>query len=159
MTKPRVLVWSLLAVVVAVGTLVTPYWVMRPFRPQGATELEVALVTLRLAPWLFAGALGLAMWTLVRAWSWGWVRRVGAGLALLVVMAAAVGSRINLFEQMFAPMQGATFVAVNGAPLPVDDVVMAVRVGDVARGYPVRIMAYHHVLNDELGGVPLVITY
>ena len=160
MTRPRVLLlWSLLAVVVAVGTLVTPYWVMRPFRPQGPVELQVALATLRLAPWLFAGALLLAGWTLVRAWPRGWARRVGAGLALLVVTAAAAGSRINLFEKMFAPMRGATFVAVNGAPLPADDVVMAVRVGDLARAYPVRILAYHHVLNDELGGVPLVITY
>ena len=48
---------------------------------------------------------------------------------------------------------------MKGAPLPADDVVMAVRVGPEARGYPVRIMAYHHVLNDDLGGVPLVITY
>ncbi len=153
------LVWSLLAVVLAVGTLVTPYWVMQPFRPQGPTELEVALWVLRLAPWLFAGATGLALWAIVRAWPRGWLRRLAAGLALLLVGAAAMASRINLFEQMFAPIGGATFVAAEGAPLPDDDVVMAVRVGPEARGYPVRIMAYHHVLNDELGGVPLVITY
>ena len=153
------LVWSLLAVLIAVGTLVTPYWVMRPFRPQGPSELEVALGVLRFAPWLFAGAIGLALWACVRAWPRGWLRRISAGLALLLVGAAAMASRVNLFEQMFAPIGGATFVAVKGAPLPADDVVMAVRVGPEARGYPVRVMAYHHVLNDELGGVPLVITY
>ena len=151
--------WSLLAVVVAVATLVTPYWVMRPFRPQGPVELEVALWTLRLAPWLFIAAVVLALWACVRAWPRGWSRRVTAVLALLLVGAAAAGSRINLFEEMFAPMSGATFVAARGAPLPADDIVMTVRVGEAARAYPVRIMAYHHVLNDELGGAPLVITY
>jgi hypothetical protein len=32
-------------------------------------------------------------------------------------------------------------------------------VDGVVRAYPVRVMAYHHVLNDELGGQRLVVTY
>ncbi len=151
--------WSLLAVLVAVATVVTPYWVMRPFRPQGPTELVVALTTLRLAPWLLAGATLLALGMLVRAWPRGWWSRIGAALALLVVLAAAVGSRVNLFEKMFEPFKGPTFVAIAEAPLPADEVLMTVRSGDAVRGYPVRVMAYHHVLNDTLGEVPLVVTY
>ena len=38
MRRP-VLFGSLVAVIVAVATVVTPMWVMRPFRPQAATEL------------------------------------------------------------------------------------------------------------------------
>lgn len=162
-TRRAVLLGSLLAVIVAVATVITPYWVMRPFRPQGPGELQVALVTLRFAPWLLLGALLLAGTMVWRAWSvggaWRWLRRIGTTLALLLVIAAAAASRVNLFEKMFAPLAGPTFVAAAGAPLPADDVVMAVLQGGAARAYPVRIMAYHHVLNDELGGVPLVITY
>jgi hypothetical protein len=160
MSRPRpALVWSLLAVLVAIAAVITPYWVMRPFRPQGAGELQVALVVLRLAPWLLVGAAGVTVWMLARVWSRGWLRRIGACVAVLLVLACGAASRINLFEQMFAPMRAPSFVAVAGAPLPADEVVMAVRVGAEARGYPVRILAYHHIVNDELGEVPLVATY
>ncbi len=160
MLKRRlVLPGSLLAVIVAGVALVTPYWVMRPFRSQGSTELAVALGTLRIAPWVLAAAAALALWMVVRAWPQGWLRRVGTVAALVVVLAAAALSRINPFERMFAPLPSPTFVAVADAPWAEGDVMMTVRVGEAVRGYPVRVMAYHHVLNDELGGQRLVVTY
>jgi hypothetical protein len=166
MTKRRVVLpGSLLAVIVAAATLITPLWVMQPFRSQSATELAVALGTLRVAPWVLAAVAALALWMVVRAWPlesprWrGWTRRVGTVLALALVLGAAALSRINAFEQMFAPLPGPTFVAVGQAPWAADDVMMTVRVDGVVRAYPVRVMAYHHVLNDELGGQRLVVTY
>jgi len=166
MPKRRlVLPGSLLAVLLAAAALITPYWVMRPFRSQGDTELSVALGTLRIAPWVLAATLALALWMTIRAWPmisprWlAWSRRIGTLLALLVVLAATALSRINPFEQMFAPIPGPTFVAIADAPWAPDDVLMTVRVNDTVRAYPVRVMAYHHVLNDELAGRPLVVTY
>ena len=43
--------------------------------------------------------------------------------------------------------------------LPGEAIVMAVRVGERSRAYPVEVMAYHHVLNDVVGDTPLVVTY
>lgn len=160
-----VLPGSLLAVSVALAAIITPVWVMRPFRSQGPTELAVALTTLRAAPWVLAAAAALALWMVIRAWPlvpprWrGWSRRVGTILSLLLVLGAAALARINPYEQMFAPLPGPTFVAVADAPWAADDVMMTVRVADTVRGYPVRVMAYHHVLNDELAGERLVVTY
>jgi hypothetical protein len=37
--------------------------------------------------------------------------------------------------------------------------VMAVKFGADTRAYPIVEMAYHHVLNDTVGGVPIVVTY
>jgi hypothetical protein len=37
--------------------------------------------------------------------------------------------------------------------------ILAVRIGAEARAYPIREMAYHHVLNDLVGGVPIAATY
>ena len=37
--------------------------------------------------------------------------------------------------------------------------ILAVRLGSDARAYPIREMAYHHVLNDVVGGVPVAVTY
>jgi hypothetical protein len=37
--------------------------------------------------------------------------------------------------------------------------VLAIRYGDDARAYPVREMAYHHIVNDVVEGVPVAVTY
>jgi hypothetical protein len=37
--------------------------------------------------------------------------------------------------------------------------VLALRVGDDARAYPLRIMVWHEIVNDTVGGVPVTVTY
>jgi uncharacterized protein DUF3179 len=37
--------------------------------------------------------------------------------------------------------------------------VMAVRIRREERAYPIVQMAYHHILNDTVGEVPIVVTY
>jgi hypothetical protein len=37
--------------------------------------------------------------------------------------------------------------------------VMTVRIGREARAYPIVQMAYHHILNDTVGEVPIAVTY
>jgi hypothetical protein len=37
--------------------------------------------------------------------------------------------------------------------------IMSVRLGGDDRAYPISQMAYHHVLNDVVGGVPIAVTY
>lgn len=147
------------AVILALATLVTPVWVMRPFRPQGPTELAVALWVLRFGPWLLLGAGVMAALAVVRAWPGGWWRRSGAVLMLLLTLGAGGLSRINVFEEMFAPMPAPRFAAARESGLADDGIVMAVRVGEQARAYPVEVMAYHHVLNDVVGDTPIVVTY
>lgn len=160
MSKRRPFVFmSLGAVVVALVTLVAPVWVMQPFRPQGATELTVALWVLRLAPWLLLAAVGLAIAAVVRAWPGGWWRRAGALLMLTVVIGAGALAQVNVFEKMFAPLSAPRFASAGESGLPGEAIVMAVCEGRQARAYPVEVMAYHHVLNDTVGGTPLVVTY
>ncbi|WAS90544.1 DUF3179 domain-containing (seleno)protein [Nannocystis punicea] len=156
--RPFVLL-GLVALLVAVATLVTPLWVMRPFRPQGPTELAVALWVLRFGPWLLFAAGVMAVTALVRAWPGGWWRRSGAIVMLLLTLGAGAMSRVNVFEQMFAPLPAPRFADAAESGLPGEAIVMAVRVGDQARAYPVEVMAYHHVLNDVVGEAPLVVTY
>lgn len=156
--RPFVLL-GLGAVLVALATLITPVWVMRPFRPQGPGELAVALWVLRFGPWLLVGAGLMAIAAVARAWPGGWWRRIGAVVMLLVTLGAGALTRINIFEQMFAPLPAPRFAAANESGLPDDAIVMAVRVGEAARAYPVEVMAYHHVLNDVAGDTPIVVTY
>ncbi|MDH4112721.1 MAG: DUF3179 domain-containing protein [Actinomycetota bacterium] len=37
--------------------------------------------------------------------------------------------------------------------------VLAVQVDDVAKAYPIRIMTWHEIVNDEFGNTPVVVTY
>jgi hypothetical protein len=37
--------------------------------------------------------------------------------------------------------------------------VIGVEIGGQSRAYPVRYLAYHHMLNDELGSTALLPTY
>jgi len=51
------------------------------------------------------------------------------------------------------------FAAVGEVDLPGNEPVLSVQVGDNARAYPLRILMWHEIVNDTVGGVPLAITY
>ena len=40
-----------------------------------------------------------------------------------------------------------------------DDRVLSVTIGGESVAYPVRLMAYHHLVEDTVGGTPIVATY
>ena len=61
---------------------------------------------------------------------------------------------------MFHPLANAAYVKANDASFVTDaDIVLAVENNGEAVAYPVRLMAYHHLVQDTVGGVPLVATY
>jgi hypothetical protein len=68
-------------------------------------------------------------------------------------------ARLNYFEWMFHPIADARFQPQSESKLEAKEMVMAVRFGEEARAYPISQMAYHHVLNDVVAGVPIVATY
>jgi hypothetical protein len=50
-------------------------------------------------------------------------------------------------------------LAAGEAPWHADEVVLGVEVGGEARAYPVAILNWHELVNDTLGGRPILITY
>jgi hypothetical protein len=60
---------------------------------------------------------------------------------------------------MFHPISAAQFDKETVSKLEPAEMVLAVRFGDDARAYPIREMAYHHILNDTANGVPIAVTY
>ncbi len=89
----------------------------------------------------------------------GWLTRLAALAALLLALGGAYFARVNVYELMFHPLGPAQFEAAKDAHVDKDDMVIAVRVNGEARAYPVREMAYHHVVNDTVGEEPIVSTY
>src|SRR5690606_1472315 len=127
---------------IMIATLITPMWVMQPFEPQTPGALAVAWWVLRFGPWLVVAAGLIAITAVIRSWPGGWWRRSGAMAMLLVVVGAGALSRVNVVEVMFAPMVAPRFAGASASALPGAAIVMAVRVGEQARGYPVEVMAY-----------------
>jgi hypothetical protein len=68
-------------------------------------------------------------------------------------------SRVNVYELMFHPVGQPEFVAASATKLDGAEKVLAIRVGEEARAYPIRSISYHHIVNDRLGGVPIAATY
>jgi hypothetical protein len=61
---------------------------------------------------------------------------------------------------MFNPLPNATYVNVSEAGFVGDsDMVIVVENRGEAVAYPIRQMAYHHLVQDTVGGTPLVVTY
>ena len=67
----------------------------------------------------------------------------------------------GLGKDWIPPIYDPGFVTVPQADEWLEDrePVQIVRVGDDARAYPIRIMIWHEVVNDTVGGVPVVVNY
>ena len=87
---------------------------------------------------------------------WG---KVGVVVLMLPVVFSAVMSRLNYFEWMFHPVDTPRFEAESSSKLDSGEMILTVRYGADARAYPIREMAYHHILNDVVEGVPVAVTY
>jgi hypothetical protein len=154
--------WFLIPfVLVSFAALAYPIFVIRPFRHQGPRELTMALEVIQIRPPIELACAIIAL--LVLFWYWRvqplvWRRRLAAAGALLVCTFAVL-TRVNIFELMFHPDAHPQFVSIQHAKVDPDDMVLAVKLGGVARAYPIRSMGYHHVINDVVGKEPIVATY
>ena len=161
--EPAVRRWPALLLAIALpaslAVVFYPAWIIQPFRAQRAGDLLLALRMLRLAPAVTLIALGAGLLAVIRMWRQGWLRRLGLSAAVVLLAGLAALARIDYFEIMFHPDPAPHFVSAAQAGVDADDMVLAVHVGREARAYPVRLMAYHHLVNDVVAGVPLLPTY
>jgi len=150
----------LLLTIASVGLFLIPAFVIRPFRYQSANALSLAIRVKWVAPALTALACAGVLLLAVSLWrTASRAARASLVAALVLSVASAVLARLNYFEWMFRPIPAAGFVAAGDAHLADKEMVMTVLMGSDARAYPIRQMAYHHILNDTAGGVPIVVTY
>lgn len=141
--------------------LAYPVYVIQPFRHQGAAELRLALEVLRFRPIAMGIAVGLAALALSQYWRGvqGRWKRALAVIAAAAVLGLAGLSHVNVYEIMFHPVARPEFVDATATKLGLTEKVLAIRVGEQARAYPVRSISYHHVVNDRVGNVPIAATY
>ena len=161
----RRLLWPLLliAAAAAVTVVLVPTLTIHPFRPQTARGVELSYALKRAAPLVTAIALAVVLASALLLW--GGARR-GLRRGVIVLLVGVTGlvtwfARQNHFEWMFNALPNAEYVGVPEArQFLVDaEVVMGIDVNGTYRAYPVRQLAYHHLVNDVVGGTPLVATY
>ena len=151
----------LLCLALALFGLIYHDYIINPMRHQSTGELNAALAVLRyrgIADVLFvAAALAILIpffRTKPRA-----AKAIAAVTAVAAIFVSAALSRINVFERMFHPLTTPAFHPVQETSLDADEKVMAIEQGHQARAYPIRIVSYHHIVNDVVGGTALVATY
>ena len=157
-------VWlSLLAIALAVFALTAiPVWLIQPFAPQTENALRVSYFLKSWSPILTSAALLISIILIVFLWrnSRRWFAKASLFLPLLVVLPCVWFARQNHFEWMFNPLAQTAFAKANETDfVRDDDMVLAVKINGEAVAYPVRQMAYHHVVADVVGGQPITATY
>ena len=151
----------LVAVILALACFTVPMYVIRPFRAQSPRSLNFALHIISWSAWLAplcaaaALLLGIALWLRGP----GKLRRSGVVIGMVLAALSLAATRVNIYERMFHPDPNPHFLPPAQAWVGDEDMVMAVRIGGQSRAYPIRQMGYHHVINDVVGGEPIVATY
>jgi uncharacterized protein DUF3179 len=155
--------WLLLALIVVAALVMVaiPVFVIMPFKAQAPAGVEWSYRLRRWSPLatvtatLVFLALCLKLWRGARWWG-----RSALAVLLLPLLAVAWFAQQNHFEWLFNPLPNAAYARASEAGFVAEnDLVMAVEINGEAVAYPVRQMAYHHVINDVVGGKPITATY
>ena len=89
-----------------------------------------------------------------------WFHRTALVVLLLPVLGATWFSWQNPLEWMFNPLEEPAYSSIEETDFLEDkDMVLAVSIGDESVAYPVRQVAYHHIVQDVVGGTPITVTY
>jgi hypothetical protein len=159
----RKLAWLLffLLIVAVLVIVLTPVFLIMPFKAQTPRIVEISYLMRRWSPLLTLLASALILLLAIRLWLGGrWWSRALLVLVLLPVLGATWLARQNHFEWMFNPLPNPAYAKSADATFLTDnDRVLSVTIGGESVAYPVRLMAYHHVVEDTVGGTPIVATY
>jgi len=147
---------------VSLAWVITPMVLIYPFRAQTPLTLAVGYALLSHVATLTMAFLAIGVVAASLAWRRlaSWKGRLLACLAVALLGGCAFLGRRNTFETMFHPVPHPEFVEATGATdVAAEDLVLGVQIGDQAKAYPVRAMAYHHLVNDLIADEPIVATY
>jgi len=139
-----------------------PAYLIQPFAPQTASDLDVSYALRSASPLATLAALFLGFLCAFFLWksTRSRLRKSGLAVAGILLTALAILARQNHFEWMFQPLPQPGYVeAAKASHVNDGDMVLSVEIGGEARAYPVPLMAYHHLVNTTVGGEPIVATY
>jgi hypothetical protein len=152
--------WLFLASLGVLALAAYPMYVIRPFREQTPAALDRALwVLLHNKPILLILALAISTLGIIAWRRAGWISRLILAPSIAFVVLGAASAWINPYEHMFHPFGEPHYIGAQQASLDPADMLIVVTLGGESRAYPIREMGYHHIVNDRLHGLPMVVTY
>lgn len=146
----------------ALVIVLVPAWIIQPFKAQSERGLEWSYALRAWSPLGTIVASAIVLTTVIWLWSGArrWWRKSLLIVALIPTLAFTWLARQNHFEWMFNPLPKPTYTNVSEAGFAADtDMVLAIENNGEAAAYPVLQLAYHHVVHDVVGGIPVVVTY
>ncbi|CAN5531587.1 hypothetical protein BH10ACI2_BH10ACI2_24660 [soil metagenome] len=153
----------LLVIVVAVAAMVLiPVWLIQPFASQTVRQVEISYLLRSWSPVLTIVLAIAAIVLAVYLWksSRRWFSKIAPVVPLFLVFVFTWFAQQNHFEWMFNPLSNPNFAKASEADFVADGaMVMAVKINGDAVAFPVLQMAYHHVVQDVVGGTPITATY
>jgi hypothetical protein len=156
--------WILLTVIslTSFALIFIPAFLIQPFRAQTSQAVQIAYMLRRFSPWFTLLLLAIVILILIRNYkSFGrWWQKAAGFLLLIICMFSAWFARQNHFEWMFNPLKNPAYAAASRANfVDPSDMVLGVKINGEDAAYPVRLLAYHHLVQDVVGGKPIVATY
>jgi hypothetical protein len=148
--------------VITLAIVLAPVWIIQPFSPQTQRGLEWSYAMKRWSPIVTVLTAVAALILLVWLWrnSRRWWRKVLLVILFLPILPATWLARQNHFQWLFNPLPNPAYAKASEAAFVADtDVVLSIQINEEAAAYPVRLMAYHHIVEDVVGGTPVVATY
>lgn len=158
--KPFVSVTAIACAIISLACFLVPMYIIQPYRAQGPREFPLAIAIRDSGPILSALCVLFIVAVMFRLW-----RRVdrrsrfGLTTCLIVAVVGAALTRLNVFELMFHPDLSPDFGPAASANIDSDDMVISFTQNGETHAYPVRAIGYHHIVNDVVGGAPVVATY
>lgn len=152
----------LIIILASVALVLGPVWIIQPFKAQTQRGMAVSYAMRAWSPILTIAALIISF--ILIGWLWRgsrrWFAKAVLVIMLLPLLAATWFARQNHFEWMFNPLAHSAYAkAADASFLGDSDMVLAVDNNGESVAYPVRQMAYHHLVQDVVGGTPIVATY
>ena len=153
--------WLISLVILTLAIVVIPVFVIMPFKAQTSAGVAWSFWLRRWSPIITVITSIISLGLCWRLWRGArWWGRLAMPLLLIPVFAATWMARQNHFEWMFNPLPNPAYAKVSEASFVADaDMVMAVEINGESVAYPVRQMAYHHVVQDIVGGKLITATY
>ena len=162
--KNKLVNWLLLIIIAitAFALVAIPVYLIQPFAPQTENALTISYYLRVFSPYLTIILAIIALILCVQIWrnSKYWFTNITLILPIIIIGFSIWFSQQNHFLWMFNPSVNPSYAKVSEVDFVKDEeMVLAVNINGESVAYPVLQMAYHHIVQDVVGGQPITATY